>query len=187
MILYTVKLKLTSPILGVVRNHKVKYRTLMRNSSERVVIPQPHWHWGVFEALTTMRKNNEIYADCFRDLLAFSPPATHAYERKAGKNKEMFEAIRTGVVITTQLLVTDISPEEKSRPFSVRKRPPDKEDIESVLRYNGAFVGITQWGYKFGYGRFRPVEVTEATKEEIDAALMHIHFVPPPTDQKEQE
>jgi hypothetical protein len=169
--IYTVKLKLKSPVLGIVRSHTNKYRTLMRTGSNRVVIPQPHWHWGVHEALTTLSLKETVSQDCFRDLIPYEAPSTHAYTRTVGKREDMYEAVRTGVVVTTQLVITELPSEEKDKPIGTRKRPPDLKDIQSVLRFTGAFVGITQWGYKFGYGRFSLESLTVATPEEVQEAL----------------
>ncbi len=72
-------------------------------------------------------------------------PATIKYYRRTYSkvNVEMFEAFGPGTVLTFDLLLRDDRP-----------KCPSVEQMSSMLDFVGEWEGVSQFGSKFGFGRF---------------------------------
>jgi hypothetical protein len=75
----------------------------------------------------------------------FTPPEIKLFKRTFNRTqKEDFESIPSGTVIKTKIVID----EEKN---------PDvtKDDVINIFNHIGEFYGLSPWGVKFNYGRFK--------------------------------
>lgn len=145
------RIKITRELLGDRRTpEKVRRLTLQREGW--VAIGLDRWAWGLREAANAL--HFEVNSDCVLLRDGIRCPSTCLYNRiytnPAGqREQEMFESIRKGAELTFNLVIT--SPEPHS---SNNLPPPTAEQLKQMLQFVGEYFGISQWGSKFGYGRF---------------------------------
>jgi hypothetical protein len=154
--LYESKIKLTSPILGDTRMPD-GVRKLNRTDEGRITVPMDYFAWAVREAsMLCLPPDTKVDVGCIQEVVAFESPATGIYNRRHRKGTEVFttsfEAIRKGAELDVKLLVHSSIREEKLRKLI---RPPTSEEVSAIWGNIGLYYGISQWGGKFGFGRFQ--------------------------------
>ena len=135
------QIRLTSPILGDMKADKDGIRRFRKNR-DRIIVDQRVWDAQFREAARVigMKLGKQ-------DILWFEPsyisPAIRLYRRVYSRvHVEMFEAIQKGTVIT--LSITTSIPEDQFRQL-----------LETV----GLHLGLSQFGSKFGFGRFEIIDI----------------------------
>lgn len=158
--IYALKIRLTSQMLGNVNSHeKVRRFERCRKSSD--LQPDPVlWRWALAQAAQSLHLRVET------DAIAIPPgiraPTLSLYRRhfykdgKKGRKErvfEDFECINVGAVLTIYLQVASSLPGEPN------KKVPSRADLENLFVFIGKFVGLSPWGSRFDYGRFDVVEL----------------------------
>jgi len=154
--LFEVKLRLTRHMLGQQRTTDgVRRFTRVRSDDARISIDLQHWSWAFREAAASLHLPVNITT--LYPAAGIATPTLVMYTRRWTTKKEdgrerpqseMFEAIREGTVLTFQMVST-------SGPEKTDAQAPDCAQITALLNFIGEFIGISQWGNKYGYGRFR--------------------------------
>ena len=155
-----VKIRLTRPMLGKIRTKTVGggstgyVRRFARTRSKAIAIDEAHWIWAFRQAAVDMHLEN---VDTSRLHPSDGIPAptlcyyekrwqSHSEDSDDPQQKEGFESVRTGSVLTFRIALSDKPAADGA--------PPTLEQLEALLNHIGEFFGISQWGNKFGYGRF---------------------------------
>lgn len=115
-----------------------------RDSTGSIIFQQSWWFSAFAAALpgTGIRhiKPNDICMDLTVDVL------TELYKRRYGKDSyRVHEAIMPGSQVTFRALVADHVSES---------------NLYALLDRVGRFIGLSPYGHKLGYGKFRLLEVT---------------------------
>ena len=154
--LFEVKLRLTRHMLGQQRTTDgVRRFTRVRSDDTRISIDLQHWSWAFREAADALHLPVNI-ATLYPAAGIAAPTlvmytrrwTTRTPEGRERQQSEIFEAIQGGTVLTFQLMSAP-GPEKADGLAASCK------DIEALLNFVGEFIGISQWGNKYGYGRFR--------------------------------
>lgn len=148
--LYDVAIRLTSPLLGEVR-HPDQVRRFARTREQDIRIHSAHWNWAFREAASSLHL--DVDAGLLRAPEGIRCPMVVLYNRhyttrrnnRAVRENEMFEAVRENTVLSFELVVL-----KPATPANI----PSEEQVQQMLSFIGKFVGISQWGNDFGYGRF---------------------------------
>ena len=118
------------------------------------------WHWAISEASNALGFA-DVDAHSVLIEQSFKKPAFELYSRiwyhenKSGKKtrkQDLFESIRVGAVLSFNFMVTQSC---DPRGSDSGKRPPSVEELINIFTVIGSNIGISPWGSKFGYGRFK--------------------------------
>jgi hypothetical protein len=156
--LHKVRIRLSSPLLG---DKQTRERVRRFSTAEGfLMLDQAHWFWACREAVTALHLD-EVESETIHQPSKMLVPTIHLYNHRyrsatGRQQQEMFESVNSNYVLTFYLLVT--SPEVGT---TSTKRPPTLEELHKVLDLVGEHIGISPWGNKFGFGRFKVLEVNE--------------------------
>lgn len=147
--LFEIKIRLNTPMLGQQRDPS-GIRRFTRAAGNALAIDLERWIWAFNEAAKALHL--EVYTGALHPAAGISAPTLVFYnrrwiDRKQGKEtprSEMFESVRKGTVLTFRVAVTD----------GQELPAPNAEHLKHLFSYIGEFIGISQWGNRFGYGRF---------------------------------
>lgn len=138
-----VQLRLTSHLLGELRPDHNGIRRFKKDKQGRMFVNQRTWQ----DQFQLAARNLQMDVDVRRTVI---PPdsiicaSVHLYRRIYSQvNIELFESFRKGTVLTFDLMVRDDLP-----------RSPREEQMKSILGFTGDRLGLSQFGSKFGFGRF---------------------------------
>lgn len=167
--LYHIRIKLTSPMLGD-QHTRDNTRRFDRPASLNgyIRLDMPRWNWAISEALKTSDLFKDIDPERVMMEHKLRTPKLDLHNRtwlkenkRTGQKtrcREMFESINEGAEITLNVLVSeDPSPDSKDI-----RRAPTVEELEKMFSVMGDLVGISPWGSQFGYGRFSLISVKPA-------------------------
>ena len=167
--LYTLKVKLDSPILGNLEDGSGVKRFGKTADGEFIHFSNDIFKWAVEESLSLLRLDNVISSEYFVEVLPVRRPTLVLYNRKyKDKISEKFkvsshEAVRAGATITLDILVLKKLPKTFN---NANLRAPSTNEIKTVFTTIGKFFGISPWGSHTGkFGRFDLIEFNE--KETI--------------------
>ena len=152
------RLRFDAPCLGSVRGETDgSPDTMLRSPDGSVIIPQTYWRTIVCQGAKSYGKHQERV----RGML-WTPSVdgtTNIFRRyyhlrsNEGANKKMFkdhEAFLTGDVIGVKALVPDDVP---------------LEDLREIMTITGEYFGISPFGWKMGYGKFKVLEAMRTRRE----------------------
>lgn len=143
---------LTTPILGC-RVSEGRPRVLVRHTNGEPGLIQEMWHDSMRRAASDLGIKYDQQALILP--MYFSATKFEEYLRVYNKtHKERFESIPKGAVVKFELHLM----EDKLDPSSYGK----------LLSLVGKYYGMSQWGNKFGYGRF---EVQFIKRQRADVSL----------------
>jgi hypothetical protein len=150
-----IKIRLTQPMLGQQRDPS-GIRRFTRTSAAALAIDHERWIWAFNEAAKALHL--EVDTSALHPSDGIASPTIVLYnrkwvDRKSGSERqrqEMFESVRKGTVLTFRLAVTG----------SQLLPAPTPDEVKALFSYIGEFIGISQWGNRFGYGRFTVDTVT---------------------------
>lgn len=166
----TLRIKLTTAMLGDQRTRE-KIRRFSRPPAfeGNIATDVIRWHWLIKEAATALELDD---IDPSRVLVeqSYKCPALELYSRtyirenqRTGKKKreqDLFESIRVGAELDLKFMVTQTTdPREQDDGL----RAPTEGELEEIFRVIGNTLGISPWGAKFGYGRFKVLSLTKET------------------------
>lgn len=150
--LFDIRICLTSELLGEQRQGEV--RRLRRESKDVVSVPLAHWQWAFQEAAETMHL--PINPATLSPEPGIRCPTIVLYRRtythKGVKQAEMFEAVRKGAQLSFQLATLH---------HVQNTIPPNVGDVQKLMIYVGKFIGISQWGNQYGFGRFEVLDINQ--------------------------
>lgn len=141
---------LKTPILGC-RISEERPRELVRHANGEPGLIQEMWHDSMRKAASDLGIKYDQQA--FILPMSFTATKFEEYLRVYNKtHKERFESIPTGATIKFELHLL----EDKLNPSEYAK----------LLALVGKHYGISQWGNKFGYGRFE-VQFIKRQRAEV--------------------
>lgn len=154
------QIKLKTPLLGdKVCRDRVK-RFSRENSVATGILPldTPLWIWALSEAAKSL---NIVYTpEAFRMASEVTSPTICLYNRKwvdkkGRKHTDQFEAVRAGTILTVPFILFDNPSPGKEGPVLSLK------EFGDMLSLTGSMIGVSPWGSKFGYGRFKLVKLKQ--------------------------
>lgn len=112
-----------------------------RASDGSIIWSQSWWH----AVLTRAKKDLDMDVDVADFAFSLSITAdTSSYRRKyGGKKFRVHEAIMTGTQVKFDFAL---------------KNNATLEELETMMKHIGQFIGISPYGYNLGYGKFRVVD-----------------------------
>ena len=156
--LVTVKLKLRSPFLGELRPDN---RGVRRIRMERglVKVNLAFWQEQFREAAGHLQYDVDVTALVPPE--GFPAASLQLYKRVWSKvNMEWFESFRSGTVLTMDFLVKND-----------KQKAPNPAQMSAILKFTGDRLGLSQFGNKFGYGRFDLISLAPATNEKYERTI----------------
>lgn len=125
-------------------------RRFTRTAQGSLALDLERWIWAFNHAAEALKF--DVHTAALHPAEGIAAPTLVLYnrrwiDRKNGKETlraEMFESVRKGAVLTFRLAVT--AGEEKPA--------PSLEQVQAMFNHIGEFIGISQWGNRWGYGRF---------------------------------
>ncbi len=150
--LLEVKLRLTSPFLGSKPPDDASIRRLVKNG-KGIMFPVDTFKQDVLTAISVTGVDahpQAIYAP-----IGFTSPSLHLYRRTYSAFKvDLFESIRTGTILTLEMGIdTGLKPAMSVDAFN------------TIMAWIGEQKGISQFGSKFGFGKFRVVTLQPVNSE----------------------
>jgi hypothetical protein len=131
-------------------------RRFVRTSDDELTLDLAQWTWAVNEAAQALHLSFDTGS--IRFPISIQRPTLVLYNRKwhhLGKRREeMFESIRDGAELTFEVMLTSVSEDET-------RRPPTAEEFRKVMECVGKTIGLSPWGSKYSYGRFKVLSLTE--------------------------
>jgi hypothetical protein len=158
-----VRIKLLTPLLGskATRDGVRRFNRDNRMDGDTVPLDMALWHWALSQAADTL--GVPFSGDMVRMADGVKGPALslyiRRYRRSAGGEecKEQFESVRGGAELDIPFMLFT-SP----APGAGKDGILTLEDFRRILELTGSMVGVSPWGSKFGYGRFRLLGVEES-------------------------
>ena len=114
-----------------------------RDSQDRLVWQQSWWYSAFARSIQLAKVRGVKPGDICMDLSVDAP--TELYPRRWGEGRiRTHEAIMPGTKVKFEAMVSD---------------QVTTSTLQDILRKMGQFVGLSPYGYKLGYGRFRVASV----------------------------
>jgi hypothetical protein len=156
-----VQVRLTSHFLGELKPDSRGVRRFKMNIRSMVSVNQTGWLEDMVFAAHTMKLEVNVRKTIVPPE-GILPASIHLLRRTySGAHVEFFESFRKGTILTFDMVLHDEKP-----------RCPTLEQLGRILEFTGDHCGISQWGKKFGFGRFLVVNVIDryATNGELPAS-----------------
>lgn len=156
-----VKIKLTAPALGNVKTQSIrKFNVNKTNGNWK--IDHSKLRWAVNEAIEAC-KLSCTSVDFFRFPESITCPAickyTRAWRGRTGDTcTEPFESFQAGTVITIPVFILHHLEDE---PEDNELTPPSQSMLIDIFSTIGDNLGISPWGSKFGYGRYKLLSISD--------------------------
>ncbi len=144
------QVRLTSHFLGELKPDHRGVRRFRMDGKGRVFVNQNQWLEDLLFAARTMKLDIKVQSTIVppEGLL---PASIHLHKRTySGAHVEFFESFRKGTILTFDMLVHEDRP-----------KCPTVPQLGSLLELVGEYRGISQWGSKFGFGRFAVVGIKD--------------------------
>jgi hypothetical protein len=151
-----VQLRLTSHFLGELRPDHGGIRRFKKDKSGRVFVNQKFWQ----DQLSLAARNLNFDVDV-RGTVNPPPsilsPSVHFYRRVYSQvNVELFESFLKNTIITFDLMIREDLP-----------KCPSLDQLWALWSFTGEHLGLSQFGSKFGFGRFRLETLKAANVENL--------------------
>lgn len=139
------KIKLTSLILGENPPDNSGIRRLKKRSGA-IAVDTKQWMGQVRAACGVL--GYKINEDALLLPDTYTTPRIELHRRiYSGAKVELFESIRKGAELTVEFATREDLPE-----------CPTLEHVREILTAIGKHFGLSQWGSKFGFGRFKLIQ-----------------------------
>ncbi len=158
LMLHDLKIRLTSPILGDIQPPAPSATSifrLRRGTKNGIVNDVGLWHYALGEAVKSLRLET-LHPDCIRMPDEYRAPSLGIYNRRyqhpvlKHKWAQQFEAISSGAVITIPIeILANQSTGEM----------PSEDEVRLAFSWVGKWIGVTQWGHEFNFGRFNLISL----------------------------
>jgi hypothetical protein len=171
------RIKLTSRFMGSLRTD-TPLRKLNRppRLNGEIETDTAHWNWAVQQAASNLK---DVDPASIRVPASFQPTRIEVYQhnwtRRISTSKMvrtevcsgLFESLRPGAVLTLPfMLVSELAPEDMDSGL----RPATAEEFMEIMKIVGEMLGISPWGSRFGFGRFRVLAVLDKEKNILHGA-----------------
>lgn len=156
----TLKIKLLSPMLGSIRTKDCRrFNTREEDGKLLWEIKNDQWMWALKEAMDSMGMLKRSSADFIRLPFTIPAPKINYYVRQwrddtGKKHEEKFECFSAGTVISFDVFVTG-SLEGEPTPLTEHLLPPTRTELRKVFSRIGYHIGLSPWGSKYNFGRFK--------------------------------
>jgi hypothetical protein len=156
-----IKIKLTTPILGELNPDSRGVRRFRKTKhGGEIAINSQSWQ-SQWDSACKMLSLNNINTNTILPQASYASPSIHLYRRVYSKIKvEFFESIRAGTVLTMQAGIRSELP-----------GAPDFKQFENIIKTTGQYFGISQWGSKFGFGRYNLISLIDTCPVQPDLNL----------------
>lgn len=144
--LLEIRVKLTKPFLGSLSpDHRGIRR--FRMDGAKVFVHADYWKEQF--KIAAMQLHYPINTDTLHPPSGIESASIHLFRRIFSKRRmELFESFRAGTVLTFDFIVREDKP-----------RCPDVQQFKNMLEFIGEYLGLSQFGSKFGFGKFKVVDV----------------------------
>jgi len=106
-------------------------------------------YWREQLRIAAMQLHYPINADTLFPPPGMRPASVHLFRRIYSKRRvELFESFRAGTVLTFDFMVREDLP-----------KCPDVAQFKNMFQFVGEYLGLSQFGSKFGFGRFELLSV----------------------------
>jgi hypothetical protein len=167
--MWILQLRLTSHLLGELRPDHNGIRRFKKDKQGRMFVNQRTWQ----DQLQLAARNLQMDVDIRRTVI---PPesiicaSVHLFRRVYSQvNIELFESFRKGTILTFDVMVRDDLPKH-----------PREEQVRSIFEFTGEKLGLSQFGSKFGFGRFVLVGINPAINKTLTISPDCVQRPPPP-------
>lgn len=144
------QVRLTSHFLGELKPDNRGVRRFRMDGKGRVAVNQNQWLEDLLFATRTIKLDLKIHSTIVPPE-GILPASVHLHRRTySGAHVEFFESFRKGTILTFDMLVHEDRP-----------KCPNVEQLRTLLELVGEYRGISQWGNKFGFGRFTVLSVKD--------------------------
>lgn len=170
------QVRLTSHFLGELKpdNRGVRRFKMNARKPNLVAVNQTGWLDDLVAAAHTMKMGVNVRKTVVPPD-GILPASVHLLRRTfSGAHVEFFESFRKGAILTFDLMVHDEKP-----------NCPSMDQLHQILEFTGEHFGISQWGKKFGFGRFSLLKLVDrypSTDEPPSSDKMPAPEPSPPTD-----
>ena len=145
-------MKLESPFLGDIKKRD-RVRRFKMHKDGGICLDTKQWMFAISEAVKSTEL--KVNLDAIRLPQDIKVSRVDLYTRRwhdsSGMHSEDFECIRSGSIVSVDILSMTGS-ESSNEPG------PDKEDLYEIFNFIGNWIGLSPWGSKFNYGRFKIIE-----------------------------
>lgn len=142
-------LEFTSHVLANSTNSDGKKDMFQRDSDNKLIFQQSWWYSAFTKAIELAHLRGVKPGDISMDLTVDAP--TQLYNRRYGDSKvRTHESIVPGTAVTFNAVVSDHVTESVLR---------------LILEKMGTFVGLSPYGFRLGYGKFKVRSVTVTPSE----------------------
>lgn len=150
------QLRLTSHFLGELRPDHGGIRRFKKDKQGRAHVNQKFWN----DQLALAARNLRLDVDVRETVVApaaIVPASIHLYRRIYSQvNMELFESFRKGTILTFEMLVREDLP-----------KCPSLDQLHDIFSFTGEYLGLSQFGSKFGFGRFFVESLNVADMEAL--------------------
>ena len=129
------------------------YNDSFQRDSDNHLIWQSSWWYSAFmKAIDIAHIRGIKPGDINMDLVVDTPTAV--YKRRYGEGKfRTHEAIMPGTQVTFEAVVADHVTES---------------NLKTILEKMGKFVGLSPYGYRLGFGKFRVINCTVTSSSDME-------------------
>jgi hypothetical protein len=174
--LITRRLKLVSPLLAGKRNNDksdpkcefVKLPIPKGEPEDRVYLMTPlaRWNWAFLEARDALSLE-DVAVSAIIPCRWYSAKRTSTYIRRYRRGHQQtqtkYESLSSGQVIETRFTLSKHIPPGTDGGGRFN-RAPDEEEFDQMLTHIGEYLGMSEWGNDYLYGRFE-IKTHEANDE----------------------
>lgn len=154
------KLRLTSPILGGIKDHRGIMTLPLETTTDGItwfIPPQEQWHWALREGLRLSGKDADS-ADYISLPRRIKAPTIRPFYRAKSKlekfRKIEYQSFQKGSIVQFDVAVlSEINPEDVDPNIP---SPPliEQNDVIKTFEIIGDLIGLSPWGNRYGFGRF---------------------------------
>lgn len=161
------RIVLDSPILAAAMNNRATpprrefRKSAVANGDGKTIVRIPanmeRWQWAFLEARDALGLH-DVAVSAIIPKTHYDVGFTSTYNRRFRRGeggqqvREAFESISAGRVVTWQFTLASSVPPGHGDRFI---RPPTEQEFDAMLSHIGEYLGMSEWGQTYGYGRFR--------------------------------
>lgn len=166
-----------SPLLAAKLNNRtdppkrefVRLRVDGRPEGVHITNQLARWKWAFLEARDALGLD-DVSVAAIVPFRYFTVRRTSTYTRKFRRGRtmmsEVFESLPTGQVIPFEFTLSQhLPPHGDGNGRFVR--PPDEEEFDKMLIHIGEYLGMSEWGHDYLYGRFKLHNLHEQSQVEV--------------------
>jgi hypothetical protein len=160
--LLNIRIRLTKPWLGSLPpDHRGIRR--FRMDGEKTAVHAEYWKEQFH--ISALQLHYPINVNTLYPPNGITSASIHLFRRIFSKRRsELFESFRAGTVLTFEFMVREDMP-----------KCPDVAQFKNMFMFVGEYLGLSQFGSKFGFGRFEILDIQLKKYGLDDAAIININ------------